>query len=388
MAEEDKLCCRRCPMTDKKSDEEQDQKVKWRYLFLVQDFYIELLGAFIPGFLFVISMTFVIVYFYYYITLGHYPFEGRIGQAVSHGGVWLFFVCLSYAFGSIFYRMPPKRVDNISCFRHWVNSSDEERKRLAVQYETKEDLKGLFPLEFPIKFLSCAFRYNFIEKRIKEKLDGLSNGGVKFDYPYPDLRVYLLSRGFCHLLSFVPWCASSGKNPEERSKHMLNIIKQRIRSQGDDSMILDMIRNEGQIRLLSSLWFVFLVMRTILLIAFVVGAALMVVQMFSSEIFGEGLYAFVGQTRFWTIQCFSLAMFFGIGMCTWFKWQIESSINYVRVREVVMILESAYLLAQKDEKLFADLKNHEKTFKGETVEKSSKCKACPCYEKCVGKGGN
>ena len=387
MAEEDKRCCRRCPMTDKKSDEEQDQKVKWRYLFLVQDFYIELLGAFIPGFLFVISMTFVIVYFYYYITLGHYPFEGRIGQAVSHGGVWLFFVCLSYAFGSIFYRMPPKRVDNISCFRHWVNSQGEERKRLAVQYETKEDLKGLFPSEFPIVFLSCAFRYYFIEKRIKEKLDGLSNGGVKFDYPYPDLRIYLLSRGFCHLLPFVPWCANSGKAPEERSKHMLNIIKQRIRSRGDDSMILDMIRNEGQIRLLSSLWFVFLVMRKILWIALVAGAVLMAAQLVSAEIFGNGLSAFVEQGKFWKIQCFILAMFFGVGMCTWFKWQIEASINYVRVREVVMILESAYLLSRKEPKLFEDLKDHEGEFRTETVEKSTKCKACPCYKKCVENGG-
>lgn len=362
------------------ADYDKGKDTKWRYLFLVQDFYIELLGAFIPGFLFVISTAFVVVYFYYYVTLGHYPFEGRIGQAVSHGGVWLFFVCLSYAFGSIFYRMPPKRVDSISYFRHWATSPTVERRRLAVQYDTKDDPVGLFPQELAINFFACAFGYHFIEKRTMEMLEKLS-GNVKYDYPYPSLRVYLLSRGFSHLVTFVPWCANSGVQPEERSKHMLNIIKQRIRSFGDDNMILDMIRNEGQIRLLSSLWFVFLVMRKILVVAVLIGFCFMTAQMLYAELWGEGLYVFTGKEKFWTCQCFFLAMFFSIGMCTWFKWKIESSINYVRVREVVMILESAHL-ADRGGTLFSDLKAHENEFVQQTVLKSSKCRECPCFAKC------
>ena len=371
-----------------------------RYLFLVQDFYVEILGAFIPGFLFFVTLSFIVMYFYYYATLGHLPFEKHLGTLASHWGTWTFLGCLSYAFGVVFYRKPPKKIDTISCFRRWTKSPPVECWKLAVQYE-KPPMNSIDIREFNERkkkdeeattsfgghnLFSYAFGFKSVEKKIGKRIEEREqeNCGIKFDYPYPHLRVYLWARGFYHLMKFVPWCAfGSDGATAHRSKHSMNIIKQRIKNFGTIGMCLDLIRNEGQIRLLSSLWYVFKLLRTYLDSALYLGCIVFIFRLSSLELTGAEINGICCLRRlvspipgFWSYQCYFLLLIFMKAIFTCFKWYIEDCMNYVRSREIVMILENAYLLSLKDRTVFSDLESATWDF----VSGNNGCRKClrPC----------
>ena len=381
-----------------------------RYLFIVQDFYVEVMGAFIPGFLFVSTVFFLSMYFYYYATFGRFPFGTHMGTMVSHWGFWVFSGCLSYAFGVVFYRMQLKRIDLISCFRQWGMSSCVEKRKLSVQFDAErrdssdDDYKYDRYLaeekfgrrrKFGHNPLSYAFGYKSWERDIDKRIDYYVNKNqkMKFDYPYPHLRTYLWSRGFRHLMKFVPWCACHVGNAEDgesaedrqmdrRSKHCINIIKQRIRIRGTIGMCLDLIRNEGQIRLLGSLWYVFKIVRSFINYALVLGVCALLARVLYIRLSDSGIAmslrincAGVENQNFWAYQCYYLVLVLMKVIATQFKWHIEKCLHYVRTREIVMILETAHLIWKEDPDVFGDLVKRTEEFVNDVC---GKCKEHSC----------
>ena len=328
----------------------------------VYDFYKEFFGALIPGFVFVFSMMALVCYTFYVVANKHFPFQDHLGSIVASSFFWVFIICLSYVVGTVLYRKEPNRPDRIGAYLQWVDLCKRCKTRtpeakvwddsngLAVQYEKDKDFAPTF---------GCTGHwlwYQFdIESWIKRKQQ---NKKMSMDYPYPHLRQYLQHRRMSHIASYVFWCADKLKKDEgcqenykslhAKSKHFINIIKQHIRSSGNAPLIHEITKNEGEIRLLCSIWHAMLyLMRFELLILFGVfvlkyrhyswnwnWAKSLIPRLIGIEVNG---YSQINLT-------FLGVMIVLIFWTWWMKHSIVRELHYMRNREVVMVLEAAYMV--------------------------------------------
>ena len=253
-------------------------------LSVIQDFYLEFFGTLVPGVIAVTSVILLGLGFYYFITGDSCFIKATCEYVFKSWGFGLLYLIISYIMGAIAYRRNPKTPDTISSHRQWratkEGSSSEEVGRLSVTFNSDSAIpKGL------IEKLRFWFdREQWI----------LRHAGHNIDYPYPHMRQYLYCRGFAHLAEYVPWCAGSGGSAFRESfekgkctKHYVNIIKQRLRNSGRSNLILDMMRNECNIRMLSSLWYILVFVRRMLFISMVVAAVAIPVKVFVHSCFDD-----------------------------------------------------------------------------------------------------
>ena len=355
----------------------------------VYDFYKEFLGALIPGFVFVFSMMALVCYAFYVVANKHFPFHEHFGGIVASSFFWVFIICLSYVVGTVLYRKEPNRPDRIGAYLQWIdlckrcksNGSDvnvwDDSNGLAVQYEKGKDFAPTF---------GCTGNwlwYQFdIESWIKRKQQGKK---MSMDYPYPHLRQYLQHRRMSHIASYVFWCANKIHKRDDaqedyqrlhaKSKHFINIIKQHIRSSGNAPLIHEITKNEGEIRLLCSIWHAMLyLMRFEFLILFGVFVLKLRlhswnwawIKSFIPRVIGLGTYPQINLT-------FLGVMIMLIFWTWWMKHSIVRALHYMRNREVVMVLEAAYMI-DKDRPEAEQLKNLFKSKPNDTD--CSSCHLC------------
>ncbi len=292
---------------------------------ILQELYIEVFAALIPGFVCVagFSALFMLIL---EVTLG-LDFLNLFGL-FFHDAKWILFFAIlifSYAAGAILYRKGPKRPDRIAAFHQWNETKAQEKSCLAVQFPDEKKVS---------KFWAALFPEIIATRRNTES-----------EYPYRHTREYLIKRGLWHLTIFIPWCVDENYSKDQtkgnkdgnhedsvlfRSKHYINILKERVKFHGNRPFVIDIIRNEGHIRFLASLWHA---LKLLNIFSYATVVIILIALLLASDpnynviIF---LAAFMILTE--------------IG-----KRQIQKSIHYVRSREVVMVLEKAYLLAQKGE---------------------------------------
>ena len=405
----------------------------YKKISLLQELYVEFFGTFIPGFVSVVTsgillVTFVVTFF------DQHPWTSLANDKTwnMHWYVAVFIVILAYVVGAIIYRTEPNRPDKIASYKQWKRSSSGERMKLAVQYPSptlddntmqadseqkanttaysiiKRDFNGLAS-NINLRGLKRCFEWLYFHM-FKNHL--IEAQGVDASFPYPNLREYLIRRGLSHLAEFVPWCAKN-KTLDHRTKVVINILKTRIRATYVYPIIQDIVRNEGHIRLMTSIWHVALYLRRFacffLLLAVLWGyhiskdhgeqgtsvpkylkSATKVVDITTephlynffnpnvlieyikiknyestnseSERLKRGLFLFdtLHMKMVGEIDATWLIFICGIVIicATLAKVAIEKSIHYVRNREVVMILESAYTIERMGgiySKLFADI---------------------------------
>lgn len=403
-------------------------------LSVIQDFYLEFFGTLLPGVMAVTSAVLLGLGFYYYIT-GDAVFVRAASKYAF--GTWetgLLYLAMSYMMGVIAYRRNPRTPDTISAHWQWrvtlKSSSSEEVDRLAVSFEPDKAIpRGVVER---IKFWSNRERWI------------LRHADQNIDYPYPHMRRYLYCRGLAHLAEYVPWCAGSGGlafrglfEKGKCSKQYVNIIKQRLRNSGRASLVLDMVRNECSIRMLSSFWYILSFVKRMLLLALPVAIlAIPVKKLVMSEkdhvqarqdgnvVLQTAVTNGYGKLEIKSWGClsapsvgsdggrinrllrrifapdrgettriiwFSFLTMAGIVLVLYCKNSVENRFHYVRTREVVMILESAWLLENVEaggarrkkfehcnDDLFCDIKN--------LANKFTKLHCCVCKycKKCHG----
>ncbi|HWB05366.1 MAG TPA: hypothetical protein VG796_20195 [Verrucomicrobiales bacterium] len=76
----------------------------------------------------------------------------------------------------------------------------------------------------------------------------------KIEYPYTHLFEYLTYRGLHHLAAIVPWKGKEGDTPPLRTKFFINALKIHL-SFHVPGKCGQIVRNEGHIRLMSSVWY-------------------------------------------------------------------------------------------------------------------------------------
>lgn len=364
-------------------------------LSILQEFYTEFFGLFIPGFVFVMSLVFMIFFAYKHMFAPSPNFN--LADIFGHIWVQLFVLCLSYVIGTVLYRKAPKRPDRISAYLQWVKTTFPfERNRLSVQYDASRDM--------PPRFRNTMdwFFYHVNPERYILNCIYRSKPRMIPDYPYPCLRQYLLQRGMWHLLPYVPWCAHSEMIKKEngincadaaifeRSKHLINILKQRIRVYGVPTINSDITRNESQIRLLSSIWYAmqYLIFCGVAIIGYpllcLMGRGfrrLLHVITTSDSITALTFPRICGG---WTFFLCMVAVVCGIW---WIMRNITGVIHYMRNREVVMILEAAYLIdmacdARNKKWIFSDIRERTEEFTANLDACKCKCFS-PYFEKCL-----
>ncbi|MBQ9430192.1 MAG: hypothetical protein IJU44_01450 [Kiritimatiellae bacterium] len=213
------------------------------------------------------------------------------------------------------------------------------------------------------------------------------------------------------------------------SKTYINIIKQRLRSSGHTNLILDMVRNECHIRMLCSLWYVLTFIFRVLLLSFFVAAVIAAFNICGNancdcrqgqpvihsvmdnrespvrENSGEVLVSAKCQIKILenrgrcpanpessgTVLAFSVLIAASL-LVFYCRYSIEYGLHYVRTREVVMILENAWIMDNVDygphpgielrshELMFQDIKDKAFDFKSRHCQ----CGVCKFWKECYG----
>lgn len=388
-------------------------------------FYIEVFGIFMPGVVAIGATVLMLAFLFWYAT-GESLFDmlNVAGSNTAYSIGWVFFIALSYSVGAVIYRRGPKHADYVAAYTQYKRTKKSERSRLAYEFiEIKDNEYKKYGCKkrcwLIMKFFKKCRRYRWIKERSK----------YNPDFPYPFLRRYLYKRKFFHLVDFVNWCDGfEEKNKEEanvkrvvskssvveigkgaRSKQAVNIIKHRLNALGESKISDDISRNESHIRLMSSLWYVMRYVKFISLMSLVLLVAMgswifikhinnisnanhdvvpsinisMEKQKFHCysdvDIFECNEDSIVEKIElFVAMVVVFLGVFF---MARKIRKDVETSIHYVRIRELLSILEGAWVYDNKLRpnycpELFDDITKAGREF-GEKF-----CQKCEHYDKC------
>ena len=275
---------------------------------VLQELYIEFFATLIPGFVMTLSIL-VLLFLFHFFAYDKLLFTEVLSKNLNP---WLGFVSIlvfSYTCGAIIYRKDLKKLDRISSFIQWKKQDEKSQKALAVHY----------PPDFDINTLKYDTE--------KSKLFNIT----ATEYPYGYLRRYLVARGLYHLLIFVPWCYSREEDGF-RSKTIINELKTIIKSGNNGHYTTDLLRNEAHIRMMTSMWYVMKYLWWLTIILFSTGVVLRGILFIAEH----------KKTEFAHIPCAIVVFGLLFALFKWGKKSIEESIHYIRIREIVTVLEQAY----------------------------------------------
>lgn len=273
----------------------------------------------------------------------------KIGEIFSplHWEISTVILVSSYVIGSVFFRQDPKVPDAKSALFVWIKSHKKDRGSLAVQSTISVPRFLDKKSTRPVKIFSYIF-----SKYVCRKI------GLDAQFPYSHLRCYLAKRQLSSLATLIPWCPQKPETEQYRTKMFVNIIKIRLLSL-NQSISKEVIRNEAHVRLATSVWYAATTLRYISL--FVMVALLFVFLFFNKSIYAPKLFL-----------PFSSSLLL-IVFCILMKYHLINCLHYMRVREVIYVLESARI---------ANKINENNLFDDFFVEKSSiDCSACSACRK-------
>lgn len=210
-------------------------------------------------------------------------------------GTTVIALVLAYVMGSVFYRQDPKVPDARSARLIWRKTkSKEDRERLAVQ-PTSEHFEDITPYDA--------------------------------QFPYFFLHEYLTGRGLQHLAQLVPW---KGRYPDTwkyRTKMFINLLKIRLQFSVPEKC-KEIVRNEAHVRMATSVWYA----TNWVMVASVVGLAFLLIA---------SVRRLLGGVDHMLLGAFALDLVVLL-IAVVMRFKIERFLHYLRVREVVYVLETAH----------------------------------------------
>lgn len=442
-----------------------------RNLTLLQFFYIEFFGSFIPGVVATGSVLVLIFESLYTFGILDPRIIAHIGDRnVRYFGIPLFFIG-AYAIGAIVYRRPHDALDNISSWKLWESETNEGRKKRAISFSGPPPIPPFVVamkaiVRFILRFFFLWHLYGFVlyclapEKQIARIMKAadyrrfrlaanlrfatfrvsqskwlahlptrrlslktvlqllyvhavvcinlfcldcslFQNGGnpnntgrnrrqtfslanllgkytnFAIDYPYPFLRRYIAYRGAHHLLDYVSWCKNaSNATVKSPGKTFINVIKQRLRASTKTELLRDMVRNEGHARLLSSLWYI---LRFLLFFMIVLNFAILAHRCFSERTQISISHILFNIRKLVSSYPQHYVLTLTACFIIWYlKRSIEIGFHYVRLRELLMTIESAYICQNSEPSTqsvnFNDIVRKGQQFK---IQYCINCNQCP-----------
>jgi len=272
---------------------------------------VDLLGALVPGIMFFFASfitllwpTRVIVHElirFDPLTRDGIIFLLEVGR-VFRSELTVLFLITCYVIGHLFFRFDPKTPDQKSFDLIQRNFDCDARKNWCVRKE--------------------------------------EDGSTDNQFPYRYLREYLEYRGLPHLAKLVPWYGSKPETHKKRTKTFINMLKIRILFFFPDRYA-ELAKNEAHIRLMSSFWYV---LRSLKRVSFVAIGFVLVAVLLSLIINKTFPFEHL------------LPLVFAIGLLIAIllvQYNVEKFFHYMRVREIIFVLETA-LTASKEKKVILD----------------------------------
>lgn len=273
------------------------------------DFIVEFLGSLVPGIVFTTAAIFGVAWpFWAFLVTAS---GGKYSTALSslpaeviknaELGSFASLLCVSYVLGHLLFRQDPNDPDRASFRRLRKQLITQPREGEAKQSDGSlvSHLKGEY---------ACA-----------------DDNDVRCPYPY--LHDYLEQRGLRHLMWFVLW-----KDPAKgsfRSKNYINVLKIRL-GYYQPGHCISIARNEAHVRLISSTWHL---CRGLILVG-MVGIAFVLIR-----------FA-VLKGAIWDRTQDSLALLASpllvMAAAGYIRWKTEKPLHYMRLREIIFVLETAY----------------------------------------------
>jgi len=153
------------------------------------------------------------------------------------------------------------------------------------------------------------------------------------------MRCYLAARGLTHLIQYIPWCPDLKETRGSRTKMFINILKIRLATLGP-AFIRDIVRNEAHVRMATSVWYASVTLFRLSVVCAIILAGLYIRFPFVDQ--GKHYYAPLVFILTVTILCATM------------KRGLRKCIHYMRVREVVYVLESTSQALKGDKGLSVD----------------------------------
>ncbi len=274
----------------------------------VQEIIVDVLGSLVPGLMCVIaSMLMFLLPAEMFLTITLRPqsdissslaviTDSEIAQLVSgfHVEFIAFVFMASYVVGHIFYRKGPHEPDKKSLKLIL-------RKEKTAKHETN----------------------NWVAQNVAE-----------CRFPYANLKGYLEARGLQHLAALVTWKRTQ---VDECSKMFINVLKVRLYHLHPERCTL-IAKNEAHIRLMSSTWFMARTLIVVALLSIVLTAITAGFTMYQDA--NHPGFPSAGYLAFLPPLAVSGS---GIAISVWIIRNIESFLHYQRVREAVIVLETAWV---------------------------------------------
>jgi|WetSurMetagenome_2_1015567.scaffolds.fasta_scaffold101365_2 hypothetical protein len=302
---------------------------------LLHDLSVDLLGSLLPGLLatclgglavfFALAMTHIALYGKPLLPDAPDGYMRVIDTL--HWEMAILALVVAYVIGTVLFRQDPKGPDAGSALTVWMNAKKKERSGLAVQ-----PLKRLPPeFDLPSEDAKPRLRHrllaHFFVRRYLKKID------LDTQFPYHHLRCYLYARGLADLVPLIPWCPEKGSTTGLRTKMFINMLKIRIIALSP-YMARDIVRNEAHVRLATSVWYALSVLRylsALLGLSFLAPVIMLVVGAETAK--AKGVESTVLVSAAYAILL--------LAFCVTMRWYLRKCIHYMRVREVIYVLETA-----------------------------------------------
>jgi hypothetical protein len=291
--------------------------------FMVQDYWVDLLGGLLPGTLISIvgfvSIVPAVVLLLDSMSMDYQASffslvrDGLVAAQSTPSMIWFgagtILFSLFYVLGHMFYRQDPKQ-PNQESFEHVMQEIiNKPRNKSKKQSELDELLESE---------LAC---------KTKDECE----------FPFPYFHKYLENRGLKHLIPFVTWANET----DYRTKNYVNILKVRLRFYFP-IRCGTIIRNEAHVRLASSTWYAGEAMFNFSKIAIAMVVASIVIYFITEGYAKSDAYDILAQH----IGVLMLAMFIW-WMGHYVREKVERFLHYQRMREVVHVMETAFTAFQE-----------------------------------------
>jgi len=366
-----------------KSEPREETQAKPDKQSVLKELYIDLLGSLVPGlFTVILGFAIVLVTASTVYNLVYRQFVSITQVLISlqalleriHYEIAVVIVVSSYVIGAIFYRQDPKRPDSLSALYVWLTAKGSDRPGLAVQ---DRNAKGYTDAAKP-KCVNVAVWKKWIGRALPRFYIWMWGEGIDAQFPYLCMRCYLASRGLTHLLNYLPWCPEKPDTLKLRTKMFINILKIRLGA-SDPRFGRDIVRNEAHVRLATSVWYSAFALSRLGISCLVVLVGCLLYQN-QTDVHSNCIPFVFSKCLSYVLRDFFPPIMYSpivfisvvVALCGVMKYELRRCIHYMRVREVVYVLESAHL-ANSRPFVFgvSDLINKEDS--GECVELCRKC---------------
>jgi hypothetical protein len=334
---------------------EQSQPVRMeqpqdRWLWIIQELFFELLARLGTGIIFLVSAYLALApirllseehkeVFQEVQTITGPLITGRLPLFT------VFLLLLAYLLGLIFSRLDIKTPDRLSFQRrakclYWELLKRKDKDESKKCKETKIGQRSYILLMRARRTFQIIRMYlvlKLFDEVPEDEFEGYSfenwlirefacSSSANCEFPYIHLGEYLKTRKLSNLGDLVTWDPTDRTKKGRRTRNFIDLLKIPIRFYGG-SRVMHIIRNETNIRFLSSMWWAARILTWISLLALI-------------------------PMLWYPTSPYFATTFIIFGAAGLIRWGITNYIHDLRIREVVQVLGTACMLCQERPETF------------------------------------